>query len=104
ALHPEEPMAEALSVTLERVKRATPIDDIWSIVERDGGVVIEGLLALDTVDAINRDVEPSLQALAPGAKHEWFDVFFGANTKRLTDIVVTSPTFRDTVLQDPIIP
>jgi hypothetical protein len=96
-------MADALSTTLVRVKKATPIDDIWSVVERDGGVVIEGLLASDTVRTINQEVEPSLQALAPGAKEEWFDIFFGANTKRLTDIVVSSPTFRNTVLQDAVV-
>jgi hypothetical protein len=96
-------MADALSTTLERVTSAAPIDDIWSVVERDGGVIVERLLASATVDAINSDVEASLQSLSPGAKDEWFNVFFGANTKRLTDIVVSSPTFRETVLEDEII-
>ena len=96
-------MADAVSTTLERVTRATPIDDIWSVVERDGGVIVTGLLSSETVSAINHDVEPSLRVLAPGATQEWFNVFFGANTKRLTDIVVSSPTFRDAVLQDTVI-
>lgn len=96
-------MADALSTTLERVTRANPLEDTWSIVERDGGAIVESLLTSDTVDAINREVEPSLRAIGPGAKHDWFNFFFGANTKRLTDIVVSSPTFRDTVLQDPVV-
>jgi ectoine hydroxylase-related dioxygenase (phytanoyl-CoA dioxygenase family) len=96
-------MTDTEVTTLPRVHRSAPLAKIWSIVERNGGVIIEGLLSRDTVDAINRDVDPSLQSLSAGAKEEWFDVFFGAQTKRLTDVVVTSPTFRDTVLQDPVI-
>ena len=96
-------MAEAVSTALERISRDAPVEEIWAVVERDGGVIIEGLASLDIVEAINRDVDPSLQSQRPGAKEDWFNVFFGANTKRFTDVVVASSVFRDTVLQDPTI-
>jgi ectoine hydroxylase-related dioxygenase (phytanoyl-CoA dioxygenase family) len=90
------------SATLERVTRATSITDIWAAVEREGAVVIEGLFDPTIVAALNRDFDEPLRELAPGAREEWFNVFFGANTKRFTGLVTASPTFRDVVLQDPV--
>jgi ectoine hydroxylase-related dioxygenase (phytanoyl-CoA dioxygenase family) len=99
----ESMTTEAVTEALSRVARDTPIKDIWAVVERDGGVIIEQLFAPETIAAINNEVDDALAGLNPGAKDEWFNVFFGANTKRFTNVVVASPTFRDTVLQDEVV-
>lgn len=89
--------------TLAKVAKATPIAELWAHVERDGGAIIEQLLDRSTVAALNRETDDAIAALRPGAKDTAMNVFFGANTKRFTDVVRLSPTFRDVVLQDSVI-
>lgn len=88
---------------LERVDRAASVDEIVAIVNRDGGVIIEGLLDADTVATFNREIDAPLADLKPGGSDPDAVYFFGANTKRLTNMVVVSETFRETILQDALI-
>jgi ectoine hydroxylase-related dioxygenase (phytanoyl-CoA dioxygenase family) len=91
--------------TLQRVSSATDIAEIRAIVERDGGVIIEGMLTPDQVARFNAEIEAPLRALAPGSKHELAVVqeFHGANTKRLTNLVNHSPVFRTEIINHDLV-
>lgn len=85
---------------IRSVPSSAPIEDILAVVEEDGGVIIKNYLTSEQVRAMNADIEPSMQALSVGSKHdeERMKEFHGANTKRLTEVVRVSRTFREEVL------
>jgi ectoine hydroxylase-related dioxygenase (phytanoyl-CoA dioxygenase family) len=91
--------------TLVSVPRSTPAAEIAEIVERDGGVVIQGLLTQDQVAQLNVEIEPAMQALNPGSTHdhELMQAFHGVNTKRLTNLVTHSELFRNEIINDSLV-
>ncbi|MER6973695.1 phytanoyl-CoA dioxygenase family protein [Nocardioides sp. NPDC000445] len=91
--------------SLQSVPRGTPVEEILEIVARDGGVILKNFLSKDQIDRFNADVEPAMQALAPGSTHENEIVaaFHGSNTKRLTNLVTLSPTFRDEIINHDLV-
>ncbi|MEU1525535.1 phytanoyl-CoA dioxygenase family protein [Nocardia rhamnosiphila] len=95
----------SVDATLQRVGNTTDIAEIREIVDRDGGVIIEGLLTADQVARFNAQIEGPLGALSPGGKHELEIVneFHGANTKRLTNLVTHSQVFRDEVIDNDLV-
>lgn len=88
---------------LERIRPSAPIDDIWDVVERDGAVIVEQLLSADVIDRLNAELDAPLNGITAGARNPKLNFFFGARTKRFTDLIVASPTFRDVILQHPVI-
>jgi len=94
-----------ITQTLVSVPRSTPAAEIIEIVERDGGVVIQGLLTQDQVSRVNTEIESAMQALNPGTTHdsELMQAFHGVNTKRLTNLVTHSATFRNEVINDSLV-
>jgi ectoine hydroxylase-related dioxygenase (phytanoyl-CoA dioxygenase family) len=83
----------------------TPAEEVLKIVTRDGGVILKNFLTQDQIDRFNADIEPPLQALRPGSTHEneLVAAFHGHNTKRLTNLVTHSPTFRNEVIETPLV-
>lgn len=100
-------MTETITETarLRAVPRDTPLAEILSIVKADGGVILKGFLTPDQVIRFNTDIEPSIQQLAAGSKHEDPEIaeFHGSNTKRLTNLVSLSKTFRDEIVDDDLV-
>ncbi|MFT4264947.1 MAG: phytanoyl-CoA dioxygenase family protein [Nocardioides sp.] len=90
---------------LQSVASDAPIEEILHIVARDGGVILKGFLTKDQIDRFNADVDPAMQALAPGSTHELeiIQMFHGANTKRLTNLVTHSPTFREEIIDHDLV-
>ena len=91
--------------SLQSVSADAPVEEILAIVARDGGVIIKNFLARDQIDRFNAEVEPAMQALAPGSKHddEMMAAFHGINTKRLTNLVTLSPTFRNEIVDHDLV-
>ena len=69
--------------------------------DRDGGLVIEGLLAPGTVERIERELAPSVDARQPGFRAGFDDTFYGSNTVRVQGIAAKSRTFVDEYLLHP---
>ncbi|MEV5512127.1 phytanoyl-CoA dioxygenase family protein [Streptomyces flaveolus] len=90
---------------LTSVANDTPAEEILKIVTRDGGVIIKGFLTQEQIARFNAEIEQPLRALAPGSTHENEIVaaFHGSNTKRLTNLVTHSPTFRSEVIDHPLV-
>ncbi|MEU7051350.1 phytanoyl-CoA dioxygenase family protein [Streptomyces eurythermus] len=91
--------------TLTSVTNDTPTEEILEIVTRDGGVIIKNFLTREQITRFNAEIEQPLRALAPGSTHEDEIVaaFHGSNTKRLTNLVTHSATFRSEVIDHPLV-
>jgi ectoine hydroxylase-related dioxygenase (phytanoyl-CoA dioxygenase family) len=86
---------------LARVAPDTDSDLLLQTIDRDGGLVIEGLLAPAVVDRIERDLAPAVTARRPGFRPGFDDSFYGANTVRVQGVARKSRTFVDEYLLHP---
>jgi len=88
--------------TLRRVPRTTPAEEIFKYIQEEGGVIVQSFLTDDEVRRFNAELQPSIDKLGPGSTHSdpWTNEFHGNNTKRLTNLVTYSKTFREEVLDD----
>ncbi|MCT7352877.1 phytanoyl-CoA dioxygenase family protein [Streptomyces sp. 15-116A] len=96
---------EKTAQALTSVANDTPAQEILEIVTRDGGVIIKGFLTQEQIVRFNAEIEEPLRALAPGSTHddEIVAAFHGSNTKRLTNLVTHSATFRSEVIDHPLV-
>jgi hypothetical protein len=86
---------------LARVAPDTDSDHLLEIIDRDGGLVIRGLLAPATVERIDRELGPAVTARGPGFRAGFDDTFYGTNTVRVQGIAAKSRTFVDEYLLHP---
>ncbi|MFF7440179.1 phytanoyl-CoA dioxygenase family protein [Streptomyces sp. NPDC008122] len=93
------------SQALTSVANDTSVEEILKIVARDGGVIIKNFLTQDQIDRFNAEIDAPLQSLSPGSTHENEIVaaFHGHNTKRLTNLVTHSATFRGEIIEHPLV-
>ena len=79
-----------------------PVSEVMAIIERDGGVIIDELFTPEQARELDAQVVPLLDKLPFGTRDEVevLDEFFGARTKRLTNLVADSPMFRDHFLDN----
>jgi ectoine hydroxylase-related dioxygenase (phytanoyl-CoA dioxygenase family) len=82
---------------LIHVDPSTPADEIGSILRRDGALVVEGLADVSTIDAIDAEMAPHIEATPDGA-----DDFTGRSTRRTGALVARSPASHELV-QHPLI-
>lgn len=89
-------------LALQTVPRSTPVSELVTIIDRDGGVIIEELFTRDQVDRLNREIDPALDTLRMGSatELEHLEDFHGKKTKRLTNLMTLSETFRTEWITD----
>lgn len=77
-----------------------PTDQVMEIFHRDGGLILEGALTPEEVAAVNADLDAALEALHSGTIKDdpEAQAFWGRKTKRLTNVVSFSPTWRDRLI------
>lgn len=94
--------AATVKPTLRRLPRNADPEEIMKIARQDGGLIIENFLTSDQLRAFNNELDPALEKLKPGSTHadKWTADFHGSNTKRLTNVVTHSKTFREQLLDD----
>jgi len=73
------------------------LKEVVKVMSEDGAVIIEGFLQPGQVASYNTDIAPHLSNLKAGSKYdnEEIQTFHGNNTKRLSNLVSLSKTFRD---------
>lgn len=78
----------------------TPKEEILRILAEDAGVIIKGLLSKEQVARFNAEIDPELAKLNPGSRkdNEAVQDFHGSNTRRLTNLVTHSKTFREEII------
>lgn len=92
-----------MTATLEHVGASTDPAKIGEVIERDGAVIVEGLLSEDVVQRVNDEVAAAVDMADP--TEEYFDpvmnAFHGANTRQVAGIPGISPTFATDVMCHP---
>lgn len=88
---------------LATLSRDTPPDEILAALDRDGGLVVAGLLSGGQVDRLRAEFEPHL------ARVGWSNTdgtepneFFGLKTKRLHGLLARSPAYGE-LIADPFL-
>jgi ectoine hydroxylase-related dioxygenase (phytanoyl-CoA dioxygenase family) len=94
------------AVTIERFHAVTADPDaLHAIIERDGAVIIEGLLPAAVVARINDEVGAALDAADPDAElfNPIMKAFHGPYTKQVAGACAVSPTFATEVMCHPLL-
>ncbi|CAK3848260.1 phytanoyl- dioxygenase family [Lecanosticta acicola] len=89
------------NTTLRHTTPDAGVEHILQIVREDGGVIIKGLLSRDQVNTFNEELEPAMDETRMGSTHTdnaFIAGFHGDQTKRLTNLVTHSKTFREHIL------
>ncbi|MDQ1467594.1 MAG: hypothetical protein QOH10_2009, partial [Actinomycetota bacterium] len=91
--------------TIEHLDVTTDADAVFGALDRDGAVVIEGLLTLDVVWRVNEEVEAAVDAADPEAAlfNPIMQEFHGQYTKQVAGMPGISPTFATEVMCHPLL-
>ncbi|HTK17644.1 MAG TPA: phytanoyl-CoA dioxygenase family protein [Acidimicrobiia bacterium] len=94
-----------MSATLQNFTAAGDPDAIHAAIERDGAVIVEGLLSLDVVDRVNAEVEEAVKAADPNEPlfNPVMQAFHGQFTKQVAGMPGISPTFAVHVMCHPLL-
>lgn len=89
---------------LRRVSVRAPVEDVVRVLAEDGGVIVEDLIDVPTVAAINREVDGWVDAADPAMRHlnPAIQMFFGDRTKHVGGIAGKSRTFATEVMIHPL--
>src|SRR4029453_15525484 len=80
-------------MTIEHLPAPPPPEQVAAALERDGVAVVDRLVAPDVMDRVRSELQPYLDATAPGP-----DEFSGGNTRRTGGLVAPSATCRELVM------
>ena len=94
-----------MSAAISRFTAKAEPDDVFEAIDRDGVVIVEGLLTDDVVQRVNDDVEAAVAAADP---HESFfnpvmTAFHGLETKQVAGMPGLSRTFATDVMCHPML-
>ena len=93
------------SATIERFGAADDLFAVLSALERDGAIVIEGLLSADVVARVNAEVDGAVAAADPNGPmfNPMAKAFMGAFTKNVPGVPGISRTFATEVMCHPVL-
>jgi ectoine hydroxylase-related dioxygenase (phytanoyl-CoA dioxygenase family) len=94
------------TATIEHVYALTADPDaVHAIIERDGAVILEGLLSTEVVALVNEEVGSILDAADPDAElfNPVMKAFHGPYTKQVSGVCALSPTFATEVMCHPLL-
>jgi len=85
---------------LEILPRGATHSQVLTAIERDGGVIVRGLLGRDTIESFSHDIAETTAEHRPGATTagDRMTEFWGSETKRFTRLGWRSPAFEDILL------
>jgi len=90
---------------LQRFQASADPDDVVAGIERDGAVIVEGLLSADVVNRVNEEVGTALEAVDPDEElfNDVMKAFHGPCTKQLAGAPGLSRTFAIDVMCNPML-
>ena len=83
---------------LQTLPAAATTDAILEVIERDGAVILEGVLTAGELEALHAELGPYMEATRPGA-----DAFSGTSTTRTGALVARSPACRRLVQNEAVL-
>ena len=80
---------------LTHLGRSDDEQAIWSILDRDGGVIVDDFIEAKMLESLRTELLPYVARHEQGAKvsHKYWDTFHGTETKRLTGLCEKSPAW-----------
>jgi hypothetical protein len=96
---------QVTTATLERFDAGSDPDEIHAAIERDGAVIIEGLLSPDVVARVNDEVGAALDQADPDDAmfNPVMQAFHGPCTRQVSGVPGLSPTFAVEVMCHPLL-
>jgi ectoine hydroxylase-related dioxygenase (phytanoyl-CoA dioxygenase family) len=94
-----------MGATIERFEPGADPDAICAAIDRDGVVIIDGLLAPEVIERVNAEVEGAAAAADPAEPlfDPIMEAFHGPFTKQVTGVPGISRTFATDVMCDPVL-
>ena len=95
-----------MTLELERVDATVESTKLCSLLERDGAVIVEGILSETQLQKLNTELDQHIAALTPGLRHpthERMIDFYGQKTIRCDGLPGKSDTFLEVMLLRPLI-
>ncbi len=90
-----------MAAVIRRVDKTTSSQDLCSVLEQDGAVIVENILAAEQLTKINTELEEFVSAATPGSRNatspEMVD-FLGLSTIRIDGLAAKSETFLEAML------
>src|SRR5262249_50269189 len=89
---------------LESVPFGSAVDEVVTLVHRDGAVILRDALTAAQVAQINADLDGPLAAMPCGSAKDNVEqqLFHGYRTKRMTNTITLSKTVREDFIGNPI--
>lgn len=90
--------------TLPRFTAEHSVTEVIAALDNTGAVIIEGLISASDLVAINRDLDPMVEAADPGMSHinPAVAAFFGSRVRHLTGMAGRSRLFAERVMCHPL--
>ncbi|MFU8815804.1 MAG: phytanoyl-CoA dioxygenase family protein [Pseudomonadales bacterium] len=92
-------------MSLQRIPADAPLQSILDALDRDGGLVVEGIFPVEVIATMRAAVVVAAEDFAPGAATQGLGengkAFVGANTIRFSSLGKISPAFFD-LLDNPV--
>ncbi len=94
-----------MSASLEHIAATADPDDVNAVLQRDGGVIVDGLLSADVVARVNDELEAAIDAADPDAPlfNPIMKAFHGPYTKQVAGVPGISRTFAVDVMCHPML-
>lgn len=94
-----------MSATIQRFPATTEPARLLAALDRDGVVIVEGLLPPGVVARVNAEVEEAVAAADPSAPlfNPILQAFHGSNTRQVSGVARISPTFATEVICHPVL-
>jgi len=90
--------------SLTRCQANTSVSELATIVHRDGGVVVEGLLTPNETRTLHDQLQPHVERRSPGFREDaGDDEFYGRKTVRIQGLAAKSRQFIDSILLNEIL-
>jgi len=93
-----------MGASLKQVPAQDGVESIVAALERDGAVIVEGVLNPATLARFNGELDPLLEQAKPDRKflNPGLDFFFGQHTRHITAVASKSRTFVEDVVCHPM--
>ncbi|KAL5338171.1 hypothetical protein BJX70DRAFT_214158 [Aspergillus crustosus] len=105
-VHPSAAMTVPPPTSAVRtVHASTSSDQISKIIATDGAVIVRQFIPPETVQSLNQEVDPYLDATITGPQANTGDMYkktVGSRTKHMGNLAAVSPTYRSTILNHPL--
>lgn len=93
------------TATIERFRVGDDLAEMFAALERDGALIVEGLLGADVLARVNAEVHDAVAAADPDGPmfNPMVKAFMGAMTKNVPGVPGISPTFATEVMCHPVL-